>query len=134
MTEFQTMDIDSNFNIIVGGSTVARELVANANNQKGLLIYYEESKFLKWAKYLDDDRRRQMLISTVKFTKSGHKVLVGLTSSYLHLIEVDSESGEMIKSWKETGHSINGFIQNTGISVDINDNVFMAVNRKIWEV
>ncbi len=68
MTSLTSLDISASFNLIAGGTTASKELVPQATNQKGLLLFYEQGTFLKWAKYIDDARRRVYLVSVVKFT------------------------------------------------------------------
>lgn len=79
MTSLLTFDIDGNSNFILGGSSLSKDLIPKVNKfEKGLLLYFENGKFLKWAKYIDDGQDRSSIVSVVKFSNDGQKIYVGL--------------------------------------------------------
>ena len=71
MTTFITLDLDSSYNIVVGGSSSDSSITYSSGTQP-LLVFYWGNATLRWSNYytVTGGTQTSYVISAVKFTSS----------------------------------------------------------------
>ena len=124
MTSFDSIDVDSSYNIAVGGKSSDPGFLDATSSPNPIAVYINNGGLFRWAKYFSNSLNS---ISIIKHSPDFSKLVGVFDTVPLSLVLLNALDGLIINSY--TADNGGGSVTSAGVLLDSTNNIYIAMSN-----